>query len=207
MQSTIGNRKRIGSFLILSLFFSLIAALPDAFGAKGDSAVELRAGYGFGPNDSDFEFGTTFSPGIGFGTEIQDNLQLRVDASYFRWKDNEDLICEVPFPCTPQSAKLQNIPLFVGGRFLADLTPAIRLFAELGLSVNFLKAEVSALGETFTERDTKLGIVPGLGIEFKFPTFGFGVDLRYYFTTKGVGDADDLGTSFLNAVAFLAFYF
>ena len=193
----------------LLLFFLVFGLPPLASAEKGDGSVELMLGFGFGPDDPDFKFDTTFGPGIGLGYEVADNFQLRADVSYFKW-DDDATVCDPFLGCLNLSLDLENLPVFVGGRFLAPLTDDIQLFAELGLSANFMKAEMTDVdsGATISESETKIGIVPGLGIEFRFsPQIGLGANVRYNLISKGVGDFDEGGTSFLSAAALVAYHF
>lgn len=195
-----------GSFL---LFFLVFGPASQAFAAKGDRSVELMLGFGFGPDDPDFEVGNTFGPGIGLAYEVADSIQLRTDISYFKW-DDSTTVCPPFNPCSDRSLKLTDMPVFVGGRFLAPLTSHIQLFAELGLSFNFLKAKESdaLTGDTISESEMKLGLVPGLGIEFRLsPQIGLGANVRYDLITKGVGDFKEMGTSFLSASLLAAYHF
>lgn len=192
----------------LLLFFFVFGFTPQASAEKGDGSMELMLGFGFGPDDPDFEFDSVFGPGIGLGYEISEQAQLRADVSYFKWDDTGTV--SIPLVGTfNRSSELRNIPIFVGGRFLSPLTDYIRLFAELGLSVNFLKVEQTdpALG-TDSESETKLGLVPGLGIEFRLAQkVSLGANVRYNLITKGVGDFDEAGTSFLSAAALVGYHF
>jgi hypothetical protein len=195
-----------GSFLVFLLVFGL---LSQASAAKRDGSVELMLGVGFGPDDPDFEFGNTFGPGVGLAYEVVDNFQLRTDISYFKWDDSAT-VCPPFNPCSDRSLKLTNMPVFAGGRFLAPLTDHIQLFAELGLSFNFLKAKLSdaTTGDTISESEMKLGLVPGLGIEFRLsPQVGLGANVRYNLMTKGVGDFKEGGTSFLSTALLAAYHF
>ncbi len=100
----------------LLLFFFVLGLSPVASAEKGDGAVELMLGFGFGPDSSDFEFDTTLGPGLGLGYEVADGIQLRTDVSYFKW-DDEGTDCNLVGTCTDQAIKLSNIPVFVGGIF------------------------------------------------------------------------------------------
>lgn len=193
----------------LLLFFLVFGVASHASAAKGDGSAELMLGFGFGPDDPDFEFGNTFAPGIGLAYEVVDNVQLRTDISYFKWDDSAQ-VCDPFTGCADRSLKLTNMPVFAGGRFLAPLTDHIQLFAELGLSFNFLKAKQSdaATGTTVSESEMKLGLVPGLGIEFRLsPQFGLGANVRYDLIAKGVGDFKEGGTSFMSASLLAAYHF
>ena len=195
----------VGTVFLLLLVFG---SVPFASAEKGDLSAELMLGFGFGPDDRDFSYDTSFGPGVGFGYEFVDGVQLRVDASYFMW-DASGTVSDPFLPPSNRSAKLRNIPLFAGGRFFAPLTDAIHLFAEFGLSVNLLelKETDSVLG-TVSQSETKLGLVPGLGIEFRLsPKLGLGANVRYNLVAKGVGDFKEAGTSFLSAAGLVTYYF
>ena len=193
--------------------FLLASMVPNASAKEGDVTVEGFAGIGVGPDDPDFDFGSTFSGGIGFGYEIKDNIQIRADVSFFKW---EDMIKDIPFlgPLTvDMDLEIRNVPVFVGARYFIPIASNARLFGELGLSMNFLKAtmdfDFSAMGETFSisESDTKLGVVPGLGIEYMVtPKVGLGAGARYHIISKGVGDFEGGKTSFFSAVGLINYH-
>src|SRR5581483_4312892 len=210
MKEGLGNRDLLQWFSgSLLLFFLMFGPASQASAEKGDGSVELMLGFGFGPDDPDFKFGNTFGPGVGLAYEVVDNFQLRTDISYYKWDDSAQ-VCDPFLGCSDRSLKLTNMPVFIGGRFLAPLTNHIQLFAELGLSLNFLKAKESdaATGATVSQSELKPGVVPGLGIEFRLsPQIGLGANVRYDLITKGVGDFKEGGTSFLSASLLAAYHF
>ena len=129
--------------------------------------------------------------------EIVDNIQIRADVSFFKWEDNRTDTDSFLGPVTVNvDLEIRNIPIFLGARYFIPISSNARLFGEMGLSVNFLKAtagfELSAMGETFSgsisDSETKLGIVPGVGIEYMVtPKVGLGAGARYHLISKGTG--------------------
>lgn len=193
----------------LLLFVVVVGLSPIASAEEGDGTVELMLGFGFAPDDPDFKFDTAFGPGVGLGYEFSDGIQLRTDVSYFKWDDSATA-CDIFGACDSLSLELRNIPVFVGGRFFAPLTERLHLFAELGLSINFLEVSLTdtASGIKGSDSQTKLGLVPGLGIEFQLSEeFSVGANVRYNLIAKGVGDFDEGTTSFLSAAALLGYHF
>jgi opacity protein-like surface antigen len=197
-------KRWVGSFL---LFLFVFGPVPFASAEKGDLSTELMLGFGFGPDDSSFPYDTSFGPGVGAGYEIADGVQLRVDISYFQWEAS-GTVSDPLFAPSTRSAKLRNIPIFAGGRFFAPLNNNIHLFAELGVSANFLELkETDPVLGTVSQTETKLGLIPGLGIEFRLsPNIGLGANVRYNLIAKGVGDFKEAGTSFLSAAGLVTYY-
>jgi opacity protein-like surface antigen len=199
----------------LFAFFFVIGLAPDASAKKGDVSVEGSIGVGIGTDGEDVDLGTAGGGGAGVGYEVADDLQARVDVSIYEWDENES--------STPGSGsttftgeELRNVEIFLGGRYLlrnvtndANLTP----YVELGLTVNFLRAEkqvvVQGSGsvDTTTEQDTKIGVVPGIGIEYMATSnWGIGTGLQYHFMADEVGDLDT-EPSFFSWEALLSYHF
>lgn len=191
-----------GSFILLMLLLLTGITSSNVFAKAGDVSIEGFAGIGIGPDDPDFDFGSTFGGGIGFGYEISDNFQLRTDVAYYKW---DDTITD-PFLGNVKLT-LRNIPVFLGGRYYAPLNEKVRIFGELGLGVNFYEAEFKILGTSISESETKLGVIPGIGIEVMMtPRLGLGASARYHAISKGVGDFDDGETSHVSTVVLINYH-
>lgn len=194
--------KTVFRFLSVSILaFSMVAGfVNDSLAKQGDFSIEGFVGLGIGPDDPDFDFGTAFSGGIGVGYEVIDKLQLRADiSSPYKWNDDYQGV----------NMELRNIPLFLGGRYFLPISTNTKLFGELGLSVNFYEAEMQFLGLSVSESETKIGFVPGFGVEFMVtPTLGLGGNLRYHAIKKGLGDSfPDGETSFFSATGMIVYHF
>lgn len=193
------------SLVGLALFILSIAVPASA--QEGEFSAEFMGAIGLGPDDPDFQLRSTFAPGVGIGYNVDEYIQLRADVSYFKWKDAAT-VCRSG--CSTFSLHLQDIPIFLGGRFFLPLDPfvaGVRLFGELGLSANLMKAEFSNdSGGGLSDSKLKIGIVPGIGVDFRVaPSVSIGLNGRYHVLSKGVGELKEGGTSFFS-VAVLAAY-
>lgn len=213
MKKMIGNKEML-KWVSVSLFtlFLMAGITPGVFAKQGDVTVEGFVGIGTGPDDEEIDFGTGVGGGAGFGYEVVDNLQLRADLSFFKWKSDELSLTDPDFGTLKVTEDLRNIPIFLGGRYFFPVAPRFRPFVELGVSVNLLKvkADVELFGTSVSvsESATKIGVVPGVGVELMVtPQLGLGVDLRYYLIGKGIGDADTVKPSFFSAAAMIAYHF
>lgn len=199
------RKKIIVNCVLISFlsFFMIISLSTSTFAKQGDTSIEGFVGIGRGPDDEEIDFGTEIGGGVGFGYEAIDNFQLQVDISYYKWSESENVGSIVG------TEELRNIPLFLGGRLLLPVTPKIKFFGELGLSVNFLKISAKSPG-LFSESEskTKIGVVPGIGGYYMVtPQLGLGLGLRYNIIGKGIGDADTVEPSYFSANALISYQF
>lgn len=200
--------KWIAELIGLAAFILLIGTVSPASAAEGDFSAEFMGGLGFGPDDPDFDFGVKFGPGLGFGYEVNEYIQLRTDVSYFKWTDDAT-VCNSG-GCPRLSFHLRDIPIFLGGRLFLPVIPDARLFGELGVSLDIMKAELSGGGGSGSLSDSKLkvGLVPGLGFDFMVtPDVSLGLNARYHLLSKGVGEFEEGGTTFFSVAVLAAYYF
>lgn len=220
------------AFIVILVCVNMCTLILNASAKQGDFNIEGFAGVGFGPKDQDTDanFGSTFGGGGGIGYEVVDDLQLRADFSFFKWNKKITGIfrtCPNPFVggCGDSSGtveeELQNIPLFLGGRYLFRVNPKVTPFIDLGISVNFLKAELDGdlictgcqpFPAPFHLREStraiNIGVVPGFGIQsMLLQDLNIGAVVRYYLVEKGVGDANNLEPKFLSLGFFISYIF
>jgi opacity protein-like surface antigen len=210
-------QKRMLKLVLFSLlaFFFVIGLAPNASANKGDVSIEGSIGLGIGSDGEDVDLGTAGGGGVGVGYEIADDLQARVDVSIYEWDERESSTTTPGSGSTTRiSEELRDIEIFLGGRYLlrnvtndAKLTP----YVELGLSVNFLRAEKQEVASggvvTTTEQDMKIGVVPGIGLEYMATSnWGIGTGLQYHFMADEVDDLDT-EPSFLSWEALINYHF
>jgi hypothetical protein len=149
-------------------------------GAEIDGSVVLATAPASG-------FDTGFGVTVGGGAmlpQIDRNLQGRIDISYFKWTASEfgfDL-------------SYTRIPLLFSGRYYVPARDnRLKVYVQGGLELSFDKVEaaVPAFVPPFgvgtvkaSSSETRLGIVPGIGIEYKLsPTLGLVADARWHIIT------------------------
>lgn len=221
---------RIFVLAFMLIFFDICASALDVSAKQGNFSIEAFAGGGFGPEDQDTgaNFGSTLGGGVGVGYEVVDNLQLRADLGLYKWKDKVAgtfRTCPNPYVggCGNSSGtieeKLQNMPLFIGGRYLFRVNPKVTPFVDLGASLNFQKAKqegdlVCSGCQPFpapfhfseSTRASNIGVVPGFGIQVMLlEHLDIGAVARYYLIGKGVGDANNLDSKFLSLGFFISY--
>lgn len=193
------------------LVFFLMAITHNVSAKEGDSSMEMFVGFvEIGPTQVGISIvelaGRGIGVGLGYGEfEKFDNLQLRVDVSIFNFQTTTEIIDE----------SMDNISIFLGGRYSFLATQNIRPFIEGGLSVNFLKSEsnisldtsLGSFSASASERETKIGVVPGIGVQFMAtPDASIGIGFRYHLISKGVGRFDT-DPSFGSWVVIIAHHF
>lgn len=193
MRRTPGSRAMIKLVLIsLLIFLWVILLSPRAYAQEGQPFIEGSAGIGIGPDDPDSYFGTTFSGGMGLGYKVDDE-ELRLDISYYKWKD---------------SIALRNVSVFFGGRHYFLATSSVIPFLEFGMSLDFFDAELEVSGTSISDSEIKIGAVPGYGLKYMIsPRLGLSIDLRRHIIVKGVGQFTEGKTSFSSAAAAISYYF
>jgi hypothetical protein len=137
----------------------------------GSIAVASAPASGF-----DTGWGVTF----GFGMmlpQINRDLQGRVELSYYEWSATE----------FGSDVTYKRVPVDIGGRFfLPTQSGNLKVFVQGMLEVSFDTVEVSnfPFPGTASENETRLGLVPGAGIELKFnPSLSFVADARWHIIT------------------------
>jgi len=158
--------KKIAAMVLAT--FVLLSAATAAF-AKAKSSTDTRSmetgnfevdgsfGFATGPNDFDSGYGLNFGAGYML-TEIDKNLQVRLDLSYFE------------FSYTPNSPgydlNYTRAPFTVSARYYFPIINRLSAFAQAGLEMSFDSKEYVDFGNKHTKNEVNLGISPGGGIEF-----------------------------------------
>ncbi len=122
-------------------------------------------------------FDTGFGVTFGFGTMLKKDLQGRVELSYYEWSATEFGV----------DVTYKRVPVDIGGRFfLPTQSGNLKVFVQGMLEVSFDTVEVSnfPFSGTASESETRLGLVPGAGIELKInPRLSFVADARWHIIT------------------------
>lgn len=107
------------------------------------------------------QVGSTFGFGAGGSINLTENIQGRLDASYFKYKD---------------VLTYYRVPVFLGARYILSVKP-ISFFTELGFEMNFDKEEE---GKGYV-RENNHGIAPGAGLLFPIAgAVSAGIGARYH---------------------------
>lgn len=219
------DRTGRGSVWVAGAALILLLALgPAPCGADdaGRFTLEGFAILGTGAKTGDIDFEKKISGGGGIGYEIAKNFQIRADVAALKWDGEFERgggnvgicfiigglrICFTGGGPVRVKQELKNTPVFVGGRyFLGD--GSIRPYLEAGAGINPVTFTETVGTRVGVDKKTKVGVIPGAGIEFKFgKAVGLAAGARYYLVPKGVGDADDVEPSFFAATAALALHF
>lgn len=220
-----GTARRATLAAVLALFLPGRSAAGD-----GKFTVEGFGGVGSGAKTGDIDFDAKFSGGGGIGYEVAKNLQIRADAAAFSWDGgftragsnvgvcfvigNTRICFTGSTPPADIHQELKTTPVFVGGRyFFRPREKKVRPFFEAGLGINPVKVEYTTTpqGRSATvaeEKGTKIGGIPGAGLEFKASkSIGIGVGARYYLVPKGVGGDEEANASFFAGTASLVIHF
>lgn len=137
--------------LVLSAAGVAVAAVPS----PGTIQVDGSLAFATGPDPFDDDFGIM----VGAGYMLRDvqNLQARIDLSYFSFDRN----------VANTNVDYTRIPVTVSGRYYFQATPGINLFTEAGIETSFDDSEfVDVLGVKHSESETHVGFSPGAGGEF-----------------------------------------
>src|SRR5512143_12791 len=152
---------------IILLALVLVSGTAFAAGNPAGSAASLDLSGNYASEPAG-DFGGTFGPelgvnvplsrlGINLGTSKGVELEGRASLSYYNWDET----------IFGQDLEYRRIPFFVGGRVVAPVSPQLKVYGQLGLELSFDKVEVFVPGlGRFSETDTNLGLVPGVGIIF-----------------------------------------
>jgi len=158
---------------------------------------------------------TKISGGAGFGYMVNERLQIRGDFTTQKWNGSFTRtgvvgICviigglRICFTGTTRQTieqQLKNSPIFGGVRYFLT-TGALRPYAEGGIGINPLVFTQTVGTSTTETKKTKMGVIPGGGVEYRFSrNFAANGGVRYYFVPKELKEGDGVTPSFL-AVAF-----
>lgn len=141
--------------LALLLVAGAGATVFAATRSGGEKEFSGAFAYGTGPADFDNGFGLSF--GAGYMMNNINNLQARLDISYFLF--DRDV--------ANTNVDLTRIPVAVGGRYFFSTMDKLNLFGEAAVEASFDDAEfVDVLGVKHSESEVNWGVTPGAGAEY-----------------------------------------
>jgi len=219
MQQSMGIRGAVAAIAVAAV----LGAVPVAQG--GGFVIEGFGGIGTGPKTFRQDFDSKFGGGGGIGYRVTDHFQVLADVAAFKWEGDStftrtsagfifclgNLCFSVPGSTTTVilTETVKNTPVFLGGRYYL-LSGNIRPFLEAGVGINLLKyTAVENSGSPAEFKKTKIGAIPGAGVEFKLgKNAALGARGRYYWVGKGLdSDTEDVESAFFSGQAYVAFRF
>jgi len=202
---------------------AVLGAVPVAQG--GGFVIEGFGGIGTGPKTGNRDFDRKFGGGGGIGYRVTDQFQVLADVAAFKWEGDTTItrtspgiifclgsLCfSLPGGTTTVTLTetLKNTPVFLGGRYYL-FSGSIRPFVEAGVGINVLEyTAVAGSGSPDEFKKTKIGAIPGAGVEFKLgKNAALGARGRYYWVGKGLdSDTEGVEAAFLSGQAYVAFRF
>lgn len=157
---------------LLALILLTAAGTPGFAAPRSGGSYELSGSLGFatGPADFDDEWGISF--GGGYMLNNMDNLQARIDISYFTF--DRDIF--------GSSLEYTRIPVAIGGRYYIPMADRLNLFAEGAVEVSFDDAEfTNFFGQKGSDSEVNIGVTPGAGVElFVSDTVSLFTAARYH---------------------------
>jgi len=161
-------------FVVSMVLLGLVAASP-AFAKEGDKAVDLTLDVATEPAGG---FGSAVGFTIGGGYEVMDNLQARIDLSYYSW-DQGFFGEELTF---------RRIPLDLGARYYIQLPPkGLTVYPLAALEISFDEVEVVLpfFGKQSAD-EVNAGVVIGGGVDFALTNeFSVGANLKGHLISDG----------------------
>ncbi|MCM0083584.1 porin family protein [Geomonas sp. Red32] len=160
--------------VIMVVMVGWVLASGQAFGKEGDTSVEASLNYG---SESFDGLGGQIGVSVGGGYEFLNNLQGRVDLSYYRSSTDQG----------GMNVAGTRVPLDLGARYyfpLPSIDPKLAAFAQGGLEVSFDDWKPSA--DLPSRSSTRFGGVVGGGAEYMLDRqFGALVNLHYHIVEGG----------------------
>lgn len=176
------KKSRIVKILAASALLTLSLA-ATSFAARGDREVDFSVGLATSPDSS---VDTGFGLSVGGGYEFLDikaikgsTLQIRGDIGYNSWEGSE----------FETDAEFTRVPVSAGARLYVPIQAVnkLRVYGEASLELSFDELDLSVNVPGFgkfgaSESKTKVGLVPGAGVEFVVAPNVFVVGgLRHHF--------------------------
>jgi opacity protein-like surface antigen len=155
---------------MLTLVLALSVVAP-ALAKQGDKTLDASIDLATAPVSG---FDSTLGFSVGFGYELEQELQLRGDISYYSY--DEDFFGD--------SLTYTRVPVAASVRKYFPLNPQknVNIFVQGGLELSFDEVEVSVpfFGKA-SESEVNLGLVGGGGVEFALSReFGLGGIAKYH---------------------------
>lgn len=154
--------------LILAITILLVTTFlgVTSYAATGDQEIDASVVYAFECSDCT-DLGGAVGFNLGGGYEMMDNLQGRLDVSYYKYSDS--------------GVDVTLVPIILGLRYYMPVQEGLRVFGQGGLELNMAKGS----GGDITENKTLFGFTPGVGIAFQInPQVGIVADARYHILQK-----------------------
>jgi opacity protein-like surface antigen len=140
---------------LVTLFLLATAAAPVFAVDRGTYEYYGALAYATGPENFDNGIGVSF--GAGYMMKDIENLQARIDISYFTF-DRDVANTNVDYT---------RIPVTISGRYYFPMQDRFNLFAEAGIEASFDDAEFADLGGVkHSDSEVNIGFTPGGGAEF-----------------------------------------
>jgi opacity protein-like surface antigen len=125
----------------------------------GNFEIDGSFGFASGPDSFDAGFGVNFGAGY-LLTEIDPNLQARVDLSYFSF--DQDFV----YPGGSTNLSYTRVPFTVGARYYFPIRERLRVFGQAGLETSIDSYDYYYAGRKHSKSEVNLGITPGGGVDF-----------------------------------------
>lgn len=157
-----------GIMALLGLFLA-----NPVFAKMGDKSASVGLGIGTAPAPG---WGSGYGFSIGGGYEIQDDLQIRGDVSYFSWT----------LDSVGDSLTYSRMPISVSARQYFPVQQNLKAYGQAGLEMSLDKFEWSDIASSVSSTsESNFGITPGGGIEYSInPQLSIGVQGLYHIITN-----------------------
>lgn len=167
-------RKMAGVVALVGVYMVLGTVNP-VFAKTGDKSVNVGLNFGSEPVSG---FGSTTGFSIGGGYEIEDNMQIRGDISFFSWEQSAGGI----------DLKYARTPITISGRQYLPLQEGLRAYGQFGVeySLDTVEVAINWFGTTTKAEasENHFGITPGAGIEYAItPQISVGAEAMYHIIT------------------------
>jgi hypothetical protein len=163
----------------LLVLTSLVLLAAPALAKNGDREIDGGLDIAMEPASG---FGNTVGPAVGFGVELQNDVQVRGDLSYYNWSHSVSGV-DVSYRRIPVSGSVRKY-------FPVQGSP-LRAFAQGGAELSFDHAEAAAtlpvLGTVkSSDSSVHFGLVIGGGAEYPInKQLGAQATLKYRIETDG----------------------
>ncbi len=145
-----------GTIVLLSLFLVAAAGSP-ALAARSGGQFELDGSFAYATGPANFDDQWGFSFGGGYMMNSIENLEARIDISYF------------PFERGTFGGNLEfkRLPIAVGARYYIPVAETVNIYAEGAVEASFDNSEyLDFFGLKHTDDEVNVGFTPGVGAEF-----------------------------------------
>jgi hypothetical protein len=141
---------------LLTLFLIIVAAASGYAAVSPGGSYEVDGSLAFATGPGDFDDGWGLSFGAGYMMKDIENLQARVDLSYFSFE--RDVF--------GTNVEYTRVPIAAGGRYYFPMMDKLNLYAEGAVELSFDDSEVVLLGQKVSDSEVNIGFTPGVGAEY-----------------------------------------